>query len=151
MAKLRLKFLPTFDCQRSCFSGETRPDRSHRIRRASDGSSPACAGNTMSGQLSNAHGPVHPRLCREHVAQHLGDVVDVRFIPALAGNTIAQRGAQRVIRFIPACAGNTSSFPLSLPGLGGSSPRVRGTHIYLKIEYNPSLGSSPRVRGTHLA
>ena len=96
---------------------------------------PACAGNAIS-----IAAPARRRARR--------------FIPACAGNAEhRQRGSAiaEFRRFIPACAGNArlQSSPESATGVGGSSPRVRGTPGRAeRRSLRAENGSSPRVRGT---
>ena len=75
--------------------------------RSTDGSSPR-----MRGTLDD---PPH---CSDHR----------RFIPAYAGNTVAHLPSSRHLTVHPRVCGEHDLFKLPERGIGGSSPRMRGTH-----------------------
>ncbi len=125
----------------------TRPQYCHNFDTV--GFIPACAGNTRlvrccsgyyCGSSPHARGTqygrsshrtddsVHPRMRGEHQVQRLGGTIQPRFIPACAGNTLAE---------------------YSLDGSHyGSSPHARGTPLGI---LDSLLISSvhPRMRGEH--
>ena len=108
---------------------------------------PACAGNTRIPPRTGCRLPVHPRLCGEHCwgraarRRRFGSSPPVRGTPPIGLSSMLQW------RFIPACAGNT------LRRCSGGQyrpvhPRLCGEHCgngNLKLLDN---GSSPPVRGT---
>ncbi len=149
---------------------------------------PARAGNAATFCLRRSRSAVHPRACGERT-------ITTSAISSAAGSSPRVRGTPRNRspmepgrRFIPARAGNAAK-PMS-PALrapvhpracgerrrrdslrrsaAGSSPRVRGTHIFLQLDVqgcqvhpracgerrgrtrdeHVDAGSSPRVRGT---
>ena len=69
---------------------------------------PACAGNTLRLHRKALRWPVHPRVCGEHVAQHVAEQRSIGSSPRVRGTRLwtGLKSARR--RFIPACAGNTS-------------------------------------------
>ena len=128
---------------------------------------PACAGNTLPGELDREPASVHPRVCGEHRVKHheslrmigssprvrgtrLRDPATLRsrrFIPACAGNTSVSPIGYKNLRFIPACAGNTLKAAGELDKMS-VHPRVCGEHETFSSTGSRSSGSSPRVRGT---
>ena len=58
-------------------------------------------------------------------------------------------GTDLALRFIPALAGNTLRTRDQALALYGSSPRLRGTPDEEAVRYISAGGSSPRMRGTH--
>ena len=128
---------------------------------------PACAGNTARKPAPASSLPVHPRVRGEHHRPFL-----VR--PHASGSSPRARGTlqrrfQPVVelRFIPACAGNTSTTTATAgrttvhPRVRGNTrppsrrwrsppvhPRVRGEHSRLFPEA-ADLTVHPRVRGEH--
>ncbi len=108
---------------------------------------PAHAGNTMSGALSDPQTPVHPRACGEHefechgCGQHIGSsprmrgtqrrervfVVGDRFIPAHAGNTMAECAKRMASAVHPRACGEHDEIEAARARNRGSSPRMRGT------------------------
>ena len=90
---------------------------------------------------------VHPRVCGE---QSLADSQS----SSKAGSSPRVRGTEGILmaarhrqRFIPACAGNSVA-ECSLYFYGAVHPRVCGEQSRLDIRFIISAGSSPRVRGT---
>ena len=128
---------------------------------------PACAGNTASKRIVCIGAPVHPRVCGEHSRppparpRSTGSSPRVRgtprwrawppfgagFIPACAGNTLADAAEVAGYAVHPRVCGEHSRRVCHASVCGGSSPRVRGT---LRGCQPPPVvnGSSPRVRGT---
>ena len=109
---------------------------------------PAPAGNTWSGSRLPGETPVHPRACGEHVedARMMRDVVGSS--PRLRGTRSGIQIKMGFCRFIPAPAGNTSRF-LKQQGPGPVHPRACGEHVALMRRRLHLGGSSPRLRGTH--
>ena len=110
---------------------------------------PACAGNTYYYDFYGCKGPVHPRVCGEHVAQ---DALP----PCVLGSSPRVRGTLNRIkplavphRFIPACAGNTVA-KSRITFLDTVHPRVCGEHPRYYRQAPLQAGSSPRVRGTRV-
>ena len=108
---------------------------------------PAHAGNTVLNDLEQGSEAVHPRACGEHsssgsalattdgssprmrgtLRHGLDRLLDRRFIPAHAGNTVLVGREREQDAVHPrACGEHSSCSPTVLP-LFGSSPRMRGT------------------------
>ena len=108
---------------------------------------PACAGNTVSGMGRSPTSPVHPRVrgehhtCRDRFADFDGSS------PRARGTRNDIRGRFINVRFIPACAGNTAQ--IAAADIGRQvHPRVRGEHSPSTPDASAPHGSSPRARGT---
>ena len=88
---------------------------------------PACAGNTVRGDLAHAMRPVHPRLCGEHALR----VLEVSGVhgssPPVRGTPWQVAFLSGCCRFIPACAGNTKVEPCE-KGADSVHPRLCGEH-----------------------
>jgi len=120
---------------------------STRSLAAFNGSSPRVRGTRSSTTPGRAGGPVHPRVCGEH---HSGASIPPSRIgssPRVRGTQGADRVVEVQVRFIPACAGNT---PRRGPQRSKAPvhPRVCGEHPDVVGHVFPQRGSSPRVRGT---
>ena len=110
---------------------------------------PACAGNTMSAVSCIRWAWDHPRMCGEHIVAAdlvigcLGSSPHVRGTPSSVGVSRRSRG------IIPACAGNTCHARPRYAA-GRDHPRMCGEHFgpFLHLRYE--WGSSPHVRGTHV-
>ena len=108
---------------------------------------PACAGNRLRHQLLLS-ATVHPRVCGEQPPRfrtavlrpcgssprvrgtadsRLIGIVELRFIPACAGNSREVTEDHRDAPVHPRVCGEQCSFVVSVICSGGSSPRVRGT------------------------
>ncbi len=89
---------------------------------------PACAGNARGAPRGLLAKAVHPRVCGERLA-NVGDPVEhLRFIPACAGNALGRRVIGTLCAVHPRVCGERG-FPATTSwSVGGSSPRVRGTH-----------------------
>ena len=108
---------------------------------------PAHAGNTWTRQQRRCRRPVHPRACGEHFPEH-------GCVWVLCGSSPRMRGTLRRVelqvveaRFIPAHAGNTlhPDRPVYVTSV---HPRACGEHDpFGPTGFNP-VGSSPRMRGT---
>ena len=108
---------------------------------------PALAGNTNRGVGSRARGSVHPRARGEHL-------VHVRFHHFRSGSSPRSRGTRclpsiqaTAIRFIPALAGNTMQGETKMKSKT-VHPRARGEHSVHQTRTAEDPGSSPRSRGT---
>ena len=110
---------------------------------------PACAGNTGHGHRRQHEVPVHPRVRGEHgtIVGHSAELYGSS--PRARGTPRSQPAGCPVFRFIPACAGNTETASPP-PRWRTVHPRVRGEHIR-SLRFSCFLpGSSPRARGTLL-
>ena len=155
--RLRDRFIPAR-------AGNTLPLE----RQSPHGSSPRGRGTLDHCQPWSRASGSSPRGRGTHCAG-IGEVVDLRFIPARAGNTAP--GAARTprtpvhpraggehreprapvlaeARFIPARAGNTPASVMPNRYSRGSSPRGRGTRDRATWTAVQPDGSSPRGRGT---
>ncbi len=114
-----------------------------------EGLIPAYAGNTLGRRVKEPHVSAHPRVCGEHKGPtSMGRII--------SGSSPRMRGTRHLhpprgepVRLIPAYAGNTY-----WPGHGYCSesahPRVCGEHLPALLSDHFLYGSSPRMRGTHL-
>ena len=110
---------------------------------------PACAGNTSMRGRPMVSSRDHPRVCGEH--KTLGGVVKgvTGSSPRVRGTPIGQQAVTAPVGIIPACAGNTCRSSPARSRMG-DHPRVCGEHApFARIAMVPT-GSSPRVRGTHV-
>ena len=108
---------------------------------------PACAGNSLQKDICHGRGPVHPRVCGEQMKRPT-------MVPAAYGSSPRVRGTGSCwwrlwvqVRFIPACAGN-SPYSLPIPLTLTVHPRVCGEQDLKIVAASNRDGSSPRVRGT---
>ncbi len=108
---------------------------------------PAHAGNTACPNTDPGTPPVHPRACGEHHHRvHLVRVVDGSS-PRMRGTLGQGNIALAPVRFIPAHAGNTLAQPA--PGQAPPvHPRACGEHYVFQAPPLLRAGSSPRMRGT---
>ncbi len=110
---------------------------------------PAGAGNTAGRLGLGGDNTVHPRGCGEHVSGGSFFHNQPGSSPRVRGTLLCGRKTASSARFIPAGAGNTlpSRCQSRLPTV---HPRGCGEHQgepkFLRI----NIGSSPRVRGTHV-
>ena len=149
---------------------------------------PAYAGNTVPCQAMRENARDHPRVCGEHEAQACAAYDKQGSSPRMRGTPTCADNHVHICGIIPAYAGNTgrcsrrrrcswdhprvcgehSMYPSILRDEWGSSPRMRGTHVYktvggvlcgiipayagntplIMIKWWTCLGSSPRMRGT---
>ncbi len=133
---------------------------------------PARAGTAVPRATRQGRLPVHPRACGDRVGGERPAAGHVRFIPARAGTAKSTAPSPtEVNRFIPARAGTADCQSPAMPAQSGSSPRVRGPLLEVRVDelvhrfiparagtagFAPasscaSTGSSPRVRGTACA
>ena len=68
---------------------------------------PACAGNSMAGDVQVPHFAVHPRVCGELVARWPTSAGAAGSSPRVRGTQLRGAGQRPPSRFIPACAGNS--------------------------------------------
>ena len=107
---------------------------------------PACAGSTITLNLSTSTGRDHPRMCGEHLeslnptSPTQGSSPHVR---GAHGHVSCHVGA---IGIIPACAGSTH-MDNDLNNMGRDHPRMCGEHGVDSFTAITAMGSSPHVRG----
>ncbi len=91
----------------------------------------------------------HPRVCGEHMRLMAAAASSEGSSPRVRGTLDGSGRLAADAGIIPACAGNThASVPRRPPTR--DHPRVCGEHRRVHMEGLPGGGSSPRVRGTHL-
>ena len=120
--------------------------RHHRFRW---GIIPAYAGNTHATLASPSGLGDHPRVCGEHTSWLLVNAIAAGSSPRMRG-TLSGWDVEFIAKgIIPAYAGNTVA---SLNGLSNprDHPRVCGEHRQNSRPARQYRGSSPRMRGTHL-
>ena len=88
---------------------------------------PACAGNTSSMRCFSRARAVHPRVCGEHSAACCSRAASLGSSPRVRGTPWLPEFDAVDVRFIPACAGNTPVPPPAWP-LPAVHPRVCGEH-----------------------
>ena len=150
---------------------------------------PAYAGNTCRNGTRGCCTWDHPRVCGEHWLIAFASAAISGSSPRMRGTPTCAENHVHICGIIPAYAGNTgrcsrrrrcswdhprvcgehSMYPSILRDEWGSSPRMRGTHVYktvggvlcgiipayagntplIMIKWWTCLGSSPRMRGTH--
>ena len=110
---------------------------------------PAYAGNTRIQQRPDSQYEDHPRVCGEHATKQMCR----NFAP---GSSPRMRGTHELTSFsweqcgiIPAYAGNTP-VAYRFRQSAWDHPRVCGEHTLSGIAERTGLGSSPRMRGTHV-
>ena len=108
---------------------------------------PACAGNSRSPRFSRQKTAVHPRVCGEQsISARLRRLANGSS-PRVRGTALMEAGTPRIWRFIPACAGNSIADYICVQRLT-VHPRVCGEQVLSCFNLLPRSGSSPRVRGT---
>ena len=108
---------------------------------------PAFAGNTWRGWFACVRTTVHPRVCGEHARYRATAVSSDGSSPRLRGTQHTGERLHIDLRFIPAFAGNT----YRRPAAGATRPvhpRVCGEHLPGSASASAAAGSSPRLRGT---
>ena len=108
---------------------------------------PACAGNTKDDDPLGVTRAVHPRVCGEHRRHPALALSQPGSSPRVRGTPDAVLYEHTGDRFIPACAGNTVANGFSVTGTA-VHPRVCGEHYPRQRWHSHLVGSSPRVRGT---
>ena len=109
---------------------------------------PACAGNTRGNASDRRSSAVHPRVCGEHAERPRRGRETAGSSPRVRGTLDSTGSFSLDLRFIPACAGNTSFRP-ARSRRPTVHPRVCGEHSSQRQPLKAKGGSSPRVRGTH--
>ena len=110
---------------------------------------PAYAGNTWIFHICKTQQRDHPRVCGEHcplpgnARERAGSSPRMR---GTQGGVVVGGGAHGII---PAYAGNTPCIPVFC-GMNGDHPRVCGEHRNPASVVAVGTGSSPRMRGTHV-
>ena len=110
---------------------------------------PACAGNTGKNAIAPITEPVHPRVCGEHKENDCRPEFVNGSSPRVRGTRNLVCCEHRTSRFIPACAGNTIAQRVEQIR-SPVHPRVCGEHFIPENASTRPFGSSPRVRGTRL-
>ena len=108
---------------------------------------PASAGNTPHQAHRSRSFSVHPRGRGEHTVVELVNCSTHGSSPRARGTLNGVADPRVELRFIPAGAGNTG-LPEAGEHLWPVHPRGRGEHDPLPLQLVASLGSSPRARGT---
>ncbi len=113
---------------------------------ASDGSIPACAGETPKAGGTGGKEEVYPRVCGGNQNCHTLSTLSSGLSPRVRGkhHVCACRRDKR--RSIPACAGET--YPQGCSSYSAQVyPRVCGGNSHAALWTITSVGLSPRVRG----
>ena len=108
---------------------------------------PAPAGNTRLHPTRFKRPTVHPRACGEHHLRRCPAPSPRGSSPRLRGTPQSISRSLLSLRFIPAPAGNTVANHMNLT-FGSVHPRACGEHERAFSRARPHLGSSPRLRGT---
>ena len=108
---------------------------------------PAGAGNTKNGSAHVSPMSVHPRGCGEHATSSVRRSRQFGSSPRARGTPPVPGRCRVNLRFIPAGAGNTGS---NARGSVAASvhPRGREEHLVNLLLFSVLGGSSPRARGT---
>ena len=109
---------------------------------------PADAGNTLRKNGPGSSQAVHPRGCGEHAASSATSPWIPGSSPRMRGTLQLQGSAIQPGRFIPADAGNTPTLTRRA-GVRPVHPRGCGEHLPHDSTSAIIGGSSPRMRGTH--
>ncbi len=110
---------------------------------------PACAGNARQGGICGTGSTVHPRVCGERTAAKRIKHRVAGSSPSVRGTRCACSDRPSPYWFIPACAGNAAGVPIEI-AVKTVHPRVCGERWRLSPSTRYAGGSSPRVRGTHV-
>ena len=108
---------------------------------------PACAGNWSQWPADDPTRPVHPRVCGELDSPCSIKTDRCGSSPRVRGTGTLRTDDFVVERFIPACAGNWRTILAVNPSVQ-VHPRVCGELTMSGSYYDGIGGSSPRVRGT---
>ena len=110
---------------------------------------PALAGNTARRSMAHRPASVHPRARGEHVIVEVGRLHARGSSPRSRGTRSWVGTRKMQLRFIPALAGNTAARRRRQAALP-VHPRARGEHQRGLRRSRAGAGSSPRSRGTRL-
>ena len=110
---------------------------------------PAYAGNTIRISQKPLTGRDHPRVCGEHKRRVILAVRAGGSSPRMRGTPDHFGSARWRYGIIPAYAGNTCLSSLRRFATG-DHPRVCGEHEFTDCTMAKYGGSSPRMRGTHM-
>ena len=108
---------------------------------------PACAGNSRRSGAIQSIAAVHPRVCGEQLAGGRITLGIYGSSPRVRGTVSRGRRPVQAGRFIPACAGNRDQ-GVAQAARNSVHPRVCGEQQVAGGAPVRILGSSPRVRGT---
>ena len=108
---------------------------------------PACAGDTSKTADSDPAQAVPPRVCGGHVSSFDACAAGGGSSPRVRGTRGHTMRCRRCWRFIPACAGDTLA-QMYRKSTAAVHPRVCGGHERVLASDVGHRGSSPRVRGT---
>ena len=108
---------------------------------------PACAGNSVQPSLRMLQRSVHPRVRGEQIGRRIAPAKTHGSSPRARGTVQVQPSTVLQVRFIPACAGNRIFEPFQNL-ISSVHPRVRGEQIISLRLVAINTGSSPRARGT---
>ena len=108
---------------------------------------PASAGNTACAASRASTTPVHPRERGEHRMACSAPKASYGSSPRARGTPAEHPAVKALVRFIPASAGNTYADRAGKRA-GAVHPRERGEHVVDANSYDSLGGSSPRARGT---
>jgi len=111
---------------------------------------PAPAGNARPSASAAPWSTVHPRACGERWDEALIETIARGSSPRLRGTRGRRRAVRRRIRFIPAPAGNAVA-QVELHSLRPVHPRACGERSTASRIIARHTGSSPRLRGTRTA
>ena len=92
---------------------------------------------------------VHPRVCGERDGGNALHESHAGSSPRVRGTRLKHTQATRYQRFIPACAGNAKIISFSC-AFRSVHPRVCGERMIAAPIFEDAVGSSPRVRGTRV-
>ena len=113
----------------------------------SGGIIPAYAGNTALPASSATASRDHPRVCGEHVTYLPDPMREEGSSPRMRGTLAGQDTGLALPGIIPAYAGNTLASP-TMRIMRRDHPRVCGEHMWRSVLACVCAGSSPRMRGT---
>ena len=117
-----------------------------RRSRESQGSIPACAGETVYQECHLPSSGVHPRVCGGNAPGWFVALATVGPSPRVRGKHAVDAGGDSMAGSIPACAGETSR-RLHCKSYPRVHPRVCGGNDGAEVCSRTVKGPSPRVRG----